>query len=133
MTAIDRKQLDQFRNILRTRREELRRLIHATLIDSKREDYRELAGSVHDSGDESVAELLEGLNIAQCEREVEELTDVEAALNRIVEDRYGICQDCGDAIALDRLKAWPTAKRCITCQTRRENERRGGKDSTPSL
>jgi RNA polymerase-binding protein DksA len=133
MAALDSKQIDRFRNILRARREELRRLIHATLIESKREDYRELAGSVHDSGDESVADLLEGLSIAQREREVEELADVEAALNRITEDRYGVCRDCGDAIDPDRLQAWPTAKRCITCQARRETERRGGKDSTPSL
>lgn len=133
MATLTSQQLDKFKEILRARREQLRSLIHDALIESKREDYLELAGSVHDSGDESVADLLEGLNLAQREREVEELTDVEAALARIAGGRYGICLDCGDAIAPDRLQAWPTAKRCIRCQSRAESARRGGKDPTPSL
>ena len=45
---------------------------------------------------------------------------------------YGKCVDCGDAITYERLDAYPTAKRCITCQSRHEN-RRGGRDATPSL
>ncbi len=133
MATLTSQQLDKFKEILRARREQLRSLIHDALIESKREDYLELAGSVHDSGDESVADLLEGLNLAQREREVEELTDVEAALARIAGSRYGICLDCGAVIAPDRLQAWPTAKRCIACQTRYETRRRGGKDPTPSL
>lgn len=133
MATLTSQQLDRFKGTLRARREQLRWLIHDALIASKREDYLELAGSVHDSGDESVADLLEGLNLAQREREVGELTDVEAALARMTGGRYGICLDCGDAIAPDRLEAWPTAKRCITCQTQQESRRRGGKDPTPSL
>ncbi len=133
MATLTSQQLGKFKDTLRARREQLRWLIHDALIESKREDYLELAGSVHDSGDESVADLLEGLNLAQREREVGELTDVEAALARIAAGRYGICLECGDAIAPDRLQAWPTAKRCIACQTRYETQRRGGRDSTPSL
>ncbi|MEK7734976.1 MAG: TraR/DksA family transcriptional regulator [Pseudomonadota bacterium] len=133
MATLSSQQLDMFKEILRERREQLRRLIHDALIATNRDDYLELAGSVHDAGDESVANLLQGLNLAQREREVEELTDVEAALTRIAEDRYGICLDCDDTITPARLEAWPTAKRCMSCQSRLEARRRGGKDPTPSL
>ena len=133
MATLTSQQLDRFKETLRARREQLRGLIHDTLIASKREDYLELAGSVHDSGEESVADLLEGLNLAQREREVAELADVEGALARLAAGRYGICADCGDTIAPDRLDAWPTAKRCLSCQSRLESRRRGGKDPTPSL
>ena len=32
----------------------------------------------------------------------------------------GICIDCGDAVAYERLAAYPTAKRCLGCQQQRE-------------
>ena len=72
MATLSSQQLDMFKEILRERREQLRRLIHDALIATNRDDYLELAGSVHDAGDESVANLLQGLNLAQREREVEE-------------------------------------------------------------
>jgi RNA polymerase-binding protein DksA len=87
---------------------------------------------VHDAGDESFAELLRGINLTTRARELDEIRDVESALERIKNGIYGTCTDCNDSIALDRLNAYPTAKRCINCQSRHEN-RRGGRDATPSL
>jgi DnaK suppressor protein len=33
-----------------------------------------------------------------------------------------VCVDCGDGIAFNRLQAYPTAKRCIVCQEKREKQ-----------
>ena len=132
MLELSEKQLQQFEQRLRNRREELREIIHQELANSKQEDFTELAGMVHDAGDESFAELLRGINIATRTRELEEIRDVEASLDRIKNGIYGTCIECNDKIALDRLDAYPTAKRCINCQSRNEN-RRGGRDATPSL
>ena len=132
MPELSEKQLQQFEQRLRNRREELREIIHRELANSKQEDFTELAGMVHDAGDESFAELLRGINIATRTRELEEIRDVEASLERIKNGIYGTCVECNDKIALDRLDAYPTAKRCINCQSRHEN-RRGGRDATPSL
>lgn len=132
MPELSEKQLQQFEQRLRNRREELREIIHRELANSKQEDFTELAGMVHDAGDESFAELLRGINIATRTRELEEIRDVEASLERIKNGIYGACIECNDKIALDRLDAYPTAKRCIDCQSRHEN-RRGGRDTTPSL
>jgi RNA polymerase-binding protein DksA len=133
MPGLTPKDLERFELRLKKRREELRWLIHDALIESKREDYLELAGAVHDAAEESVADLIEGLNLYALDQEVAELSDVETALQRIADGVYGRCTVCGDDIALERLEAYPTAKRCITCQTKRENDTRGGKDYTPSL
>jgi DnaK suppressor protein len=54
------------------------------------------------------------------EHETAELGDIEAALERIDAGTYGQCTDCGVTIPPARLNAYPTAKRCIVCQTRRE-------------
>ncbi len=132
MSEPPEKQLDNFTHWLKKRREELRDIIHRELTNSIQEDYTELAGMVHDAGDESFAELLRGINITTRARELEEIRDVEAALERIKNGIYGTCVDCNDSIALERLDAYPTAKRCINCQSRHEN-RRGGRDATPSL
>lgn len=122
-----------FEQRLQHRREQLRQLIHDGLAQSQRQDYVKLAGSVHDSGEESVAELLMTMNATFLERETEEMREVEAGLKRIKEDTYGVCVDCGEDITRQRLEAYPTAKRCIQCQARIENSRRGGIDPTPSL
>ena len=43
------------------------------------------------------------------------LTLIEASLERIEEGSYGICSQCGERIAPNRLKALQTATKCIAC------------------
>jgi RNA polymerase-binding protein DksA len=133
MSDLTEKDIQEFQKRLQERREELRWIVHDALIESKREDYVTLAGEVQDTSEESVADLLAGMNLTILNREVADLADAEAALERIKEGTYGVCVDCGDDITRERLNAYPTAKRCILCQTKRESDKRGGKDYTPSL
>lgn len=133
MVNLTEQDARRFQRLLVKRREELRWLIHDALIESRHTDYIELAGAVHDSGEEAIANLLSEMDLGQLGREVEEVGDVEAALERIRDGSFGKCSDCGDAINRARLAAYPTAKRCIACQTRRETAKRGGRDATPSL
>ena len=44
-----------------------------------------------------------------------EIHEVREALLRIESGTYGICARCGEAISPERLKALPTATRCIAC------------------
>ena len=57
------------------------------------------------------------------EHETAELGDIDAALERIDAGTYGQCTDCGVTIPPARLSAYPTAKRCIDCQTLAEQHR----------
>jgi len=50
----------------------------------------------------------------------EELRDIEAARGRLAQGLYGTCVECGVAIPHARLRAFPTAKRCLSCQQRYE-------------
>jgi DnaK suppressor protein len=45
---------------------------------------------------------------------------IKKSLADIESGEYGICEDCGDGIAIGRLKARPIARRCITCKTKQE-------------
>jgi DnaK suppressor protein len=43
------------------------------------------------------------------------LTEIDAALQRMDEGRYGLCTKCGNGIALGRLQVRPQAALCISC------------------
>lgn len=94
--------------------------IHGELLRSENERYIELAGSVHDVAEESVADLLSYVGLRSVDRLVQEAQDIEAALLRIADGGYGACTDCGESIGYQRLSVYPTAKRCRPCQQRYE-------------
>jgi RNA polymerase-binding transcription factor DksA len=48
------------------------------------------------------------------------LADVEAALERMDQGKYGICQQCGHPIELARLRIVPQARYCGRCHQVRE-------------
>jgi len=48
------------------------------------------------------------------------LTLVENALQRLENGTYGLCQQCGEAIAPRRLEALPWAERCVRCEAQLE-------------
>ena len=113
-------QLDRLREQLEGRREALRGEIRRELEESEVESYAELAGNVHDSGEESIADVLRDVNLAVIDNHVREVREVELALQRAREGSYGVCEDCGLDIAFERLEAYPTAIRCIECQRKHE-------------
>lgn len=47
------------------------------------------------------------------------LAEVEAALRRLAEGTYGLCERCGQAISPARLEAMPAARLCISCAAAR--------------
>ena len=49
-----------------------------------------------------------------------ELEQVKNALKRLDAGEYGICEACGDSIAVGRLKAMPFATLCVACAEARE-------------
>lgn len=52
------------------------------------------------------------------------LERINHAVRQVDEGTYGLCVDCGDAIAPSRLRALPFAVRCRDCEDRREHEQR---------
>jgi RNA polymerase-binding protein DksA len=48
----------------------------------------------------------------------EHLAEVDAALERVEDGTYGVCESCGEAIAPARLEARPVARTCIRCASR---------------
>ena len=60
------------------------------------------------------------------ERAQYRLKAIDAALNRLQQNRYGLCEDCGEEIPAERLQALPFAALCVTCQLKQNKTRRQG-------
>jgi RNA polymerase-binding protein DksA len=123
MAALDSSRLDQLVTKLKTDYQTLLREVHDELANTGDQHRIDLLNrEPGDSGDESMANALADFNVAQIDRHVRELRDIEAAFERVRIGEYGVCIDCGADIGFARLQAYPTAKRCIACQERRERE-----------
>jgi len=99
-----------------------RRVALAEEIGRKLAASRDKIGSasidqIIEGGDYATADAMAGLDLAEAQRDVQELREVDAARARLADGTYGVCVDCGEEIADARLIAYPTATRCTECQT----------------
>jgi RNA polymerase-binding transcription factor DksA len=44
------------------------------------------------------------------------LKDINLALDKIREGKYGKCESCGKEIPIERLQAYPAARLCLSCE-----------------
>jgi RNA polymerase-binding transcription factor DksA len=125
------KQLKELRSTLEQRHLALREEIREELLASDQQHFIDLAGQVHDLEEESVADLLVDLDLAIIDMHINEIRDIEAAMRRLQVGAYGACVECDDEIEVARLRAFPTAKRCLPCQQNYERNHAG--HLTPSM
>ena len=92
------------------------------ILDKKRDeptfylDKNELADPV----DEASVNVQASQELRFRNREVFYLRKLEKSLRKIQDGTYGLCQDCNDEIAIERLMARPTAELCIYCKEEAE-------------
>jgi len=100
---------------------------HANLRGTVRAVSQRCASGIGRSAD-SAAWATETLHyemdVTLSDRLRRQLAQIEAALERLARNDYGICEDCGEFIGLARLRALPFAQRCSSCQSRAEAQER---------
>ncbi len=64
--------------------------------------------------------------IRNLDRESKLLKDVQAAINRMDDESFGICLRCDEEIPEKRLKALPWAAYCVSCQETVDRQRAAG-------
>ncbi len=74
--------------------------------------------------DHGTDEFEKGLDIDISDAERKLLEKIDAAIEKLEKNRYGVCESCGKKIPVSRLKALPYARFCIKCQN--EKEKSGG-------
>ena len=92
-------------------------------LKSQKESSGDLSGySFHmaDMASDSYDREL-SLNIASEEQEV--IYEIDDALKRMEEGKFGLCVSCDKKIPQKRLNAVPYAKYCIQCKSKEEKEK----------
>lgn len=77
---------------------------------------------VGDDYDKASQERERELGIIISAQEKSRIIAIEDALRRIDEGTYGFCEECGEKISKQRLKAVPFATLCVSCKSRKEAE-----------
>ena len=114
---LDARQLEELRLIMNARAGQLREEIRQTLLKIDHEQYAMIADQVRDLEDDSFADLMVDVNLAEIDRDLQELRLIDAAKLRMDDGSYGHCESCGLPIELARLRATPFASRCFDCQS----------------
>jgi DnaK suppressor protein len=111
-----------FRDLLNERKRDL--IVEASRTVDGMEDSRD---EISDPTDRASLEGNRSLTLRIRDRERKLITKIEEALGRIDDGSYGVCEDCGGAIAVERLRARPVTTLCITCKAEQEEaEKRRG-------
>jgi DnaK suppressor protein len=74
---------------------------------------------------DGTTEAVERINTTAAARSIAEaIAEVDRALEKLEEETYGVCDDCGRPIGPERLEAVPWAGLCVTCAGARFRARR---------
>jgi DnaK suppressor protein len=105
------KQLEHFRKILSSLKEELSQDIDRTVHTMQDE-----ATIFADPNDRASQESDMALELRNRDRERKLIKKIEETIAKIDAGDYGYCESCGVEIGLKRLEARPTATLCIDCK-----------------
>ena len=101
--------------------EEKKRIL-GSVSDKKLEYEDTLDTKNKDEVDSANDNILMSSNMRFSNREVLYLKKVEKTLLLVDSEEFGMCDDCGDSISYERLKARPTSSMCIVCKEESEVE-----------
>ena len=110
------KIVQEFGHALTEARSQLLREVSTTETELHETEEREIGAPFEDAERTATRRVLARLD----DREREELDHIEAALGRLRAGAFGLCEDCHGEIPLPRLRAMPTARLCLACQSIRE-------------
>lgn len=79
-------------------------------------ETRQLVDTALDDGDWATVDLAEDVSFKQLGTHRETLVKIDAAIRKLTEGTYGICEECGEEISEERLKVMPFAIYCRDCQ-----------------
>lgn len=114
--------LHQIAEILRRRRDALRRSLSGDLEQVTLQDKGTVGDSIDAAHDTDYREITSGIAAV----ESRELAHIERALARLRAGHYGTCESCDKKIPVLRLKALPYATLCIDCQKKQEDGEKAG-------
>ncbi|MCM8774766.1 MAG: TraR/DksA family transcriptional regulator [Candidatus Omnitrophica bacterium] len=130
MSGLKKKDLLRFKKILSTARAkivgELEHREGDVLNKSQKEAAGDLSGYSFHMADMATDNFDREFNLGLASSEQQSLNMIDAALRKIEEGNYGVCEQCSRSISPKRLIAMPFAPLCIKCQENEEKRKRRG-------
>ncbi len=116
---MEQKDLEYFRNLLTEMLEEAQKQGDLTIEDMT--DNNELCA---DPADRATVESDRAFTLRIRDRERKLIKKIQAAIGRMDDGSFGVCEECGEEIGVPRLKARPVTKLCINCKSKQEEDER---------
>ena len=118
-SVMKNEELEAFRKALLVLRSRLRGDLDQMTDEALRRDQPDSSGNLSNvplhMADIGTENYDQEFTLGLIENEQETLEQVNAALARIEQGRFGRCEECGEAIAKPRLQALPYTRHCIQC------------------
>jgi DnaK suppressor protein len=111
---VTKKEVEFFRNLLNERMRELRSEAGKTVEDMDEDE------NFPDPSDRASMESSRDSILRIRDRERKLIFKIQEALRRLDAGEYGICEECGEGIAIERLKVRPVTTLCIECKSSQE-------------
>ncbi len=128
MPMMNKKELDRFKKILGAIRQkiagDLEHLEGDVLNKSQRDAAGDLSGYSFHMADMATDNFDTEFNLGLASGGQQNLNLIDAALRKIDEGRYGVCEGCSKPIPQKRLMAMPHAPLCVKCQSLEEKKKR---------
>jgi len=109
---MNESQREHFKQILLAWKRELMEEVDRTVSHMKDE-----AANFPDPADRATQEEEFSLELRTRDRERKLIKKIDSTMERIENDDYGFCDQCGIEIGIRRLEARPTANLCVDCKT----------------
>lgn len=113
---MNKNDVEYFRSLLTQRIMELRSEAGKTVEDMDGE------ANFPDPTDRAALESNRNSVLRIRDRERKLIIKMQEALQRLENGEYGICEECGEMIGVERLKARPVTTLCIECKSNQEIE-----------
>jgi DnaK suppressor protein len=113
------QRVEKLRRVLKQGREAL----YERVKSSRRDSNLEALSTPGDAMDVAKSLADAEINASIIERAEEQLAQIDSALARLDDGRYGICLECGEEISIERLQAIPSAIYCVACKDARQSPR----------
>ncbi len=115
---MEQKTLEHFKGELLKQKQEILSDTSKTMNENLVVAGEELPDTV----DRSSVETDRNFTLKLRDRERKLLKKIDDALSRIDNKTFGVCEECGEEIGVNRLKVRPVATLCIACKEEQEKK-----------
>ncbi len=123
---IDKKTLDFYKSLLLKKREELQgdisHISEETLKKSQKDASGDISGYSFHMADVATDNYDREFSLGLASKERNVLFEINYALDKLQEGKFGLCEICKKPISKVRLKAVPYATLCLKCQQLKEKK-----------